>query len=167
MSPNTPPRIRGLSYRGPTRCFVTVCARRPQTPFAQHGVAAWLCTQLAPFYERRGFVVLAYCLMPDHVHLLLEGVDESADVIETLRLWKQLTGFEWKRRTGTQLWQKGFHDRVLRDSDDTRAVVRYMLENPVRAGLVASVRDYPWVGSSRYTLDELLEHAGHWRPSWK
>ena len=81
--------------------------------------------------------------MPDHVHLLLEGVDERADVVEALRLWKQLTGFAWKQRRGTQLWQKGFHDRVLRDTDDTRAVVRYVLENPIRAGLVRGVHDYP------------------------
>jgi putative transposase len=167
MSPNTPPRVRGFTYCGPLRCFVTVCVRDRATPFADPVVAEWLCTQIAPFFESRGLVVLAYCLMPDHMHLLLEGVDERADVVETLRLWKQRTGWNWKRRTGKQLWQKGFHDRVLRDSDDTRAVVRYLLENPSRAGLVASPRDYPWLGSSRYALDELLAHAGDWSPSWK
>jgi REP element-mobilizing transposase RayT len=167
MSPNTPPRIQGFSYRGPLRCFITFCARERHTPFAERSVASWLCAQITPFFEEHGFIVLAYCVMPDHVHLLLEGVDERADVVEAVRLWKQLTGFAWKRWTGTQLWQKSFHDRVLRDSDDTRGVVRYVLENPIRAGLVGGVRDYPWVGSSRYTLDELLEHAGDWKPSWK
>jgi len=91
---------------------------------------------------RRAFVVLAYCVMPDHAHLLLEGIDETADVREAMRAWKQRTGFDWKRRTRTPLWQEGFHDRVLRDSDDTRAVVRYV-------------------------LDELLDHAGALTPSWK
>ena len=101
------------------------------------------------------------------MHLLLEGADERADVVETMRTWKQRTGFDWKGRTGTRLWQKGFHDRVLRDSDDTRAVVRYVLENPIRAGLVRQGNEYRWLGSSRYTLDELLEHAGNWTPGWK
>jgi len=105
--------------------------------------------------------------MPDHVHLLLEGADDTADVVEAMRLWKQRTAFAWKQRTGARLWQKGFHDRLLRDDDDTRAVVRYLLENPVRAGLVRRVKDYPWLGSSRYTLDDLLVRAGDWSPVWK
>jgi len=126
-----------------------------------------IATQVSPFFETRGFAVLAYCLMPDHVHLLLEGVLETANLAEAVRLWKQRTGFNWKQRTAARLWQEGFHDRVLRDSDDAASVVRYILENPVRAGLVSSVTDYPWIGSSRYAIAELLEHAGQWRPEWK
>jgi len=62
---------------------------------------------------------------------------------------------------------EGFHDRVLRDEDDTAAVVRYILENPLRAGLVQGAADYPWIGSSRFTIEELLACAGDWKPSWK
>jgi len=53
------------------------------------------------------------------------------------------------------------------EGDDTRLVVRYIVQNPVRAGLVTNARDYPWSGSSRYTIDELEEHAGDWKPEWK
>jgi len=105
--------------------------------------------------------------MPDHVHLLLEGVSEAANLAEAIRAWKQRTGYDWTRRHGTPLWQEGFHDRVLRAEDDTAAVVRYVLENPVRAGLVAAVTDYPWIGSSRFTVEQLLTHACGWKPSWK
>jgi putative transposase len=85
---------------------------------------------------------------------------------EAVRAWKQLVGHAWKRRTGAPLWQTVFHDRVLREGDDSRGVVRYLLNNPVRAGLVNSAADYPWSGSSHYTYKELAEHAGDWRPSW-
>jgi putative transposase len=104
--------------------------------------------------------------MPDHLHLLLEGSSDAADLREAVRAWKQRTGYDWKARAATQLWQPGFHDRVMREADDTRSVVRYVLENPVRAGLVNSAREYPWSGSSRYTLAELEEHAGAWTPAW-
>ncbi|HZI77855.1 MAG TPA: hypothetical protein VFD69_00005, partial [Vicinamibacterales bacterium] len=63
------------------------------------------------------------------------------DLREAVRAWKQRTGYEWKARTGTQLWQPGFHDRVLREHDDTRSL--------------------------RYTLAELEEHAGGWAPERK
>jgi len=55
----------------------------------------------------------------------------------------------------------------MREGDDTRLVVRYILHNPVRAGLVMDARRYPWSGSSQYTFEELLEHAGDWAPEWK
>ena len=61
--------------------------------------------------------------MPDHLHLLLEGITEEADLREAVRAWKQRTGYDWKARSGPQLWQPGFHDRVLREHDDTRSVV--------------------------------------------
>ena len=105
--------------------------------------------------------------MPDHAHLLLEGVIETADLAEAMRAWKQRTGYDWKRRHGTSLWQEGFHDRVLRSEEDTPAVVRYVLENPVRARLVSAVTNYPWIGSSRYSIEQLVEGSGQWKPSWK
>jgi hypothetical protein len=45
--------------------------------------------------------------------------------------------------------------------------VRYILENPVRAGLVDDPRAYPLMGSTKYDIDSLLETAMFWRPSWK
>jgi len=100
MSPNTPPRVSGCTYRGPCRYFVTCCTNNRRTLFADPSVALWLSAQITPFFECRGLVVLAYCVMPDHVHLLLEGADERADVVETMRTWKQRTEFDWKGRTG-------------------------------------------------------------------
>ena len=47
-----------------------------------------------------------------------------------------------------RLWDKGYYDRVLRDSEATEAVAPYILANPVRAGLVKSIEDYPFLGSS-------------------
>jgi hypothetical protein len=41
------------------------------------------------------------------------------------------------------VWQRGFHDRALRGDEDLPAVARYIVANPLRAGLVRSVRDYP------------------------
>jgi len=105
--------------------------------------------------------------MPDHLHLFLEGTSDNADLREAVRVWKQRTAFEWKAATGSRLWQPGFHDRVMREGDDDRLVVRYVLQNPVRAGLVNTACDYPWSGSLRYTIAELEQYAGEWRPDWK
>ena len=166
MWPRRPPRAVSFEYRGCHRYFVTAVTRERARSFSNIDFVSQVASQIAPFFEKRGFAVTAYCLMPDHVHLLLEGTTDDADLREAVRVWKQVVGYAWKSRMSVPLWQTGFYDRVLRERDDTRAVVRYLLNNPVRAGLVRAAADYQWSGSSRYTFAELAEHAGDWAPSW-
>jgi len=54
------------------------------------------------------------------------------------------------------LWQDGYHERVLRDEETTRQVIDYMLNNPVRAGLVQNAIDYPFSWSADHEAT-----AGH------
>jgi putative transposase len=49
-----------------------------------------------------------------------------------------------RRVCGVRVWQRGYHDRVLRDHDPTERVVAYIVGNPVRAGLVSKARAYPY-----------------------
>ena len=55
------------------------------------------------------------------------------------------------------------YDRVLRADEDTVSVVRYILENPLRAGLVTRPEDYPYSGSSTYSIEALVDAAA-WVP---
>jgi hypothetical protein len=71
---------------------------------------------------------------------------------------KQFSGFYFTKQFGTRLWQRYGFERVIRDSEQT-FVARYILENPVRAGLVAATEDYPFIGSFVYTLPELIASA--------
>jgi len=79
--------------------------------------------------------------MPDHVHLLIEGTSEASDLPQFVVRWKQKTGYERRRTMGDRLWQGGFYDHVLREEEDRLVVVKYILENPVRAGLIESLFD--------------------------
>jgi REP element-mobilizing transposase RayT len=100
--------------------------------------------------------------MPDHLHVVCEAENDGCDFQEWVRLFKQRTAFEWKKRTGERLWQSSYHDHVLREAESTRQVVRYLLENPVRAGLVGWPGDYPHSGSLRCSREELIEWAFGW-----
>ena len=104
----------------------------------------------------QGFSVIAYCLMPDHIHLLVEGTHPAADFREFVRLFKQRSSFHWKQRNGVALWQRGYFEHVLRDDEDTVGVAKYILENPVRAGLVERPEDYEYLGSMTMTVRGLL-----------
>lgn len=89
--------------------------------------------------------VLAWVLMPDHAHWLLQ-LGESADLVMTMNRWKSASARAANLaldRTGP-LWAHGFHDRALRREQDVVAVARYIIANPVRAGLAVRVGDYPF-----------------------
>ena len=100
--------------------------------------------------------------MPDHLHAVCEAGEDRCDFEEWVRLFKQRTAFEWKKRTGVRLWQSSYHDHVLRETESTRQAIRYVLENPVRGGLVASPGDYPHSGSLTCSREELVEWAFGW-----
>ena len=95
--------------------------------------------------------------MPDHLHLLVEGRCVSSDCRRFINRAKQFSGFHYAKAFGHRLWQRYGFERVLRDDEATLSVARYILENPLRAGLVERVEDYPFVGSCVYTLPEILE----------
>lgn len=94
--------------------------------------------------------VLAYCFMPDHLHLLLEA-KEGANLIRFMKTFKQTSAYHYRRTFHQPLWQKGYYDHILRKEEDVRGVARYIFENPVRAGLVASPDDYPFLGGTLLT----------------
>ncbi len=86
--------------------------------------------------------------MPDHVHLVLEGACETSDLRRCAKLAKQRIEFVLRTEFGIQgLWQKGYYERVLRSDEATETVVRYVLDNPVRAGLVQRAEDYAFSGA--------------------
>lgn len=88
-------------------------------------------------------VTWTFVVMPDHLHWLVELQD--ADLSRLVLRVKSRSAIAINRATGRngRLWQKGFHDRALRREEDMRNVARYVVANPIRAGLVTSVRDYP------------------------
>ena len=82
--------------------------------------------------------------MPDHLHWLVQ--------LESGSLSRLVAGFKAAsarainhllHTPGQPRWQTGFHDHALREEEDLPALARYIVANPLRAGLVASVRAYP------------------------
>jgi REP element-mobilizing transposase RayT len=95
--------------------------------------------------------------MPDHLHLVLAATGESSDFRYFMANWKQRAGYQHKQRTRTSLWQESYFDHVLRDDEELNRAVRYVLENPVRKGLVRAFDEYPFSGSDVFSKDELKE----------
>ena len=157
------PRLDPSLYIGLRRYFLTFCCARRHPWFASKDVVALASQQIFNTAQRFDVAVIAYCFMPDHAHLLIEACTDAADAARFVHQAKQRSGFACAQIWGGPLWQPSYYDRILRDEDATLAVARYIVENPVRAGLVASPRDYPFSGSTRFTFDQILD-AITWQP---
>ena len=93
--------------------------------------------------------------MPDHLHVLVEGTREDSDFLKWLALFRQLSAYCEKRRSGRMLWQEGYWDYTLRDNTAVRGIASYIVWNPVEANLVTRPELYPYVGSERVSVLEL------------
>jgi REP element-mobilizing transposase RayT len=93
--------------------------------------------------------------MPDHIHIVLEGISENSNLWKAIVLFKQLTGFWLKQNHPDIKWQKDFYDHVLR-REELKKQIRYILRNPVRKGLVADWKDYPYMGTLNGDLEDIL-----------
>lgn len=88
---------------------------------------------------------MCWVLLPDHVHLLLQmGEMESLS-----RLMNRIKANTARKVNLTldrkdQLWEKGFHDKAIRAEENIIDIARYIVMNPVRAGLVKNVGMYPY-----------------------
>lgn len=89
--------------------------------------------------------LLAWVLMPDHWHGLVE-LGETSRLDEAMRRFKGRVAREvnFKRKVAGRVWQAGFHDCALRGEPAIEAAARYLVCNPVRAGLVRQIGDYPY-----------------------
>ena len=153
------PRLKTFDYLGLHRYFLTICTHERRPVFLDRDRVNLVREQLRRTSDAERFAIIAYCFMPDHLHVLAEGVADPADFTRFVRLFKQRSSFHWKRATGTKLSQRSYFERVLRTDEDSVAVARYLIGNPVRARLVASPDDYPFLGSLTMSLRELLESA--------
>ena len=86
---------------------------------------------------------IAWVVMPDHCHWLLELRDKTlGELMCRVKSRSSVTVNQAKQSSG-RVWQKGYYDRALRRDDDLKAAARYIIKNPIRARLTTRIGDYP------------------------
>jgi len=153
------PRLPSFDYRGSYAYHIILRTQEGAPYFAKRSFADRCIEHLKALAERLTFRLLAFCFMPDHLHALVLGQKDTADLLRFVQRFKQVTAFEFKQTAGRRLWQQSFYDRALRLEEDLTQVAEYILGNPVRAGLVANFGEYPLSGG------EYVEPDGAEAPS--
>lgn len=128
-------------------CSITVATKDRLAVLADPVLAEKTTELIRGHARRRAVPVHAFCVMPDHVHLVLEP-GPSCDVIRFVGELKNLCQrLAWERGFGGRIWQTSFWDHFLRADEELRVVVAYVLNNPVRKGLVSEWREHRYSGS--------------------
>lgn len=146
MFPGRPEHLQTFDYLGLHRYFLTFCTFERRRLFTTAERVDLVRTQILRASSDEGVAVIADCYMPDHLHLLVEGQTDASDCRRFISRAKQFSGFYFQKQFRERLWQRYGYERVLRGEEGTLSVARYIIENPVRAGLVKNVTDYPFTG---------------------
>ena len=110
--------------------LVTAVTINRQPIFASFDAARTLIGTLHAAQASGHAQTLAFVVMPDHLHWLL-SLGSGADLTAEVQSVKSVSA----HLLGGKVWQRGFHDRAIRREEDLPAVARYVVANPVRAGL--------------------------------
>lgn len=137
--------LRRGRHSEPGRIYlVTTLTHGRQPLFVDFQLARLVISQLRESDGLGRCKTLAYVLMPDHLHWLLQLEDaELSELVGTIkanaaRLINEVCGAQGMKR-----WQDGFFDHALRMEEDLAASARYIVANPLRAGIVSWIGDYP------------------------
>ncbi len=95
-----------------------------------------------------------YLFMPDHFHFVLTGKNSNSNIKKCIDSFKQKSGYWLYKNLPDFKWQKDYYDHILRSDKDLSNQIRYILNNPVKAGLVNCWKKYKMRGSTIYNLDE-------------
>ena len=154
---DTRPRLDEGAYIGITAALLTFCTAMRRPVFVVPANVERARLQFVRAAVATDVAIVAYCFMPDHLHLMTQATGDRTNMARFASLAKQYSGYHHGRETGDRLWQPSWHDRMLRRSDDFATVIRYVLNNPIRSGLVQSLEDYPFLGSQIMSREALME----------
>jgi REP-associated tyrosine transposase len=160
-------RLPAAKYIGVRWYFVTLCCAARRRVFANPEWASRIVDGLRQEADAYHFDVHAYCVMPDHVHALLKGLDPTCDLLAFLKNLKQKTDHEFRERFHRGLWQKKFYDHILRKNDSVERIAGYIWMNPVRKGMCTDPREYPYSGSFSVDWKKDFAPIKTWAPPWK
>jgi REP element-mobilizing transposase RayT len=154
-------RLAAAVYGGSGRIALLTTVTRERARVLADPLAANLMMANIRLLHGDRWRVLGYCVMPDHVHLL--ALSRGPSLIDFVRLLKGRSAADLRRFLGLHdVWQKSFNDHLVRRTESLGGALRYLLDNPVRAGLVTEWGLYPWAGSLEWPdLGQELAQAGN------
>ncbi len=130
--------------------LVTTVTHQRQKVFTDFHLGRIVVHAMRYQHQQQKVNSLAFVIMPDHIHWLfaLKNGSSLAEVIRSVkgRSANQIQKIRRERNeivTKQALWQDGYHDHAVRKEEDLQQLARYIVANPLRAGIVNKIANYP------------------------
>lgn len=162
-----PNRLAPISYQGFNQYFLTLCTHHRLNLFYSPRIVSPVLDSLGRTAAKFHFGVYAYCFMPDHLHLLAQAQSSNFALPSFVRAFKAASTVAARAIGEHPLWQKGYYDHVLRDSESADAVAWYIFLNPLRAGLARALKDWPFSGSLVLDWKRIEDPTTPYVPPWR
>jgi putative transposase len=156
-----PPHLQNFPYIGRYRYSLEFTTFGRCTIFRSVSDLDLVLPQILRAAREQAFVITAYCFMPDHVHLIVEGATDGSNCKAFIKSAKQFSGYYFTKARASRLWDRYGYERFIRDEMELALTIRYVLANPVRAGLVLHPSEYGLLGSERYRVEELIQMSDY------
>ncbi len=128
----------------PTIIFLTVCSQGKKSILAEQEKFELI---VAMWPDAKTWLVGKFVVMPDHIHLFCAPATSPAEPLKQwVKYWKALISLSWPRPKEQPIWQREFWDTQLRRAQSYESKWNYVVQNPVRAGLVTCAEDWPFQG---------------------
>ncbi|MGO9620210.1 MAG: REP-associated tyrosine transposase [Desulfobaccales bacterium] len=150
-------RLRERNYQGEVSVSFTLCITDRVQLFKSIYAVTVFINILKSQVEESSCIIPVYYFMPDHQHLIVTGTDSNSGVLDFIKAYKQKTGYWLSQNLSSASWQKDFFDHIIRKDEGLVNIARYILDNPVRKGLVANWQKYPFKGAMSCELDYILQ----------
>lgn len=136
--------LRHGRFSEPGRAYLLTAVTHARRPvFRDWHLARLLVAEMRRLHEAGDVHSLAWVIMPDHLHWLVQLGPMQLQAVMLQVKSRSAIGINKSRGASGRVWQKGFHDHALRREEDLQATARYVVANPLRAGLVRRIGDYP------------------------
>ncbi|MCF2825885.1 MULTISPECIES: REP-associated tyrosine transposase [Pseudoalteromonas] len=122
---------------------ITVTCKDRKSYFNSFSICAEAAKTIMACEKERLFKVIAFVLMPDHLHLIIQ-LNGSLSLSDAIRAVKGRITTRLRSFGVFSLWQKGYYEHLIRSEDDLKEQARYIIQNPIRANLVTRVCEYPY-----------------------
>jgi len=138
-------RLSNYDYSKDRPVHVTVCTENKERILGSEVNARIVANELLKTAKDLGFNILCYCLMPDHLHVIVSPGESTLSVSKFLNIFKgRTTAIFRERKDLKKIWQRSAFDHVIRTEENLKGIIEYIRNNPVRKGIVENADDYPY-----------------------
>lgn len=138
--------LKNFDYKDPAAVyFITICTANKKPYFYDDKIAAVLVDEMEFRRNSKEIKLFCYCIIPDHLHILLSlNADYNKGLQNWVSAFKRYTSRVINQSHGIKsLWQKNFYDHIVRKEESLLKVAKYIVNNPVRKGMVSIWEEYP------------------------